>query len=256
MEIITDSHIPFLNNCGLTIGTFDGVHLGHLFLLHYLRSKLPKNIPLVVYTFTNHPTHVLSHLTPIPLIYTIEHKLKILQELGVDYTILSPFTKEVAGTPYDQFLIHLKKIVGFAYLVLGEQASFGKNKEGDKKNVHNLSKQLDFHVEYLPKFQLNDEPLSSGRIRTLIARAEFVEASRCLGRPYSIYAPLRFNKGNYHMSLCQLCLPPTGTYSVQIVMHNKTLPGYAHLERRSEHIRIETKEPHFPSYHALTEVIF
>ena len=90
MEVITDASIPSLplSPRALTIGNFDGMHLGHLSLLQQARSLLPKDGALLVYTFINHPTHVLSHLPPIPFIYTLEHKLKILEENKVDFLVV------------------------------------------------------------------------------------------------------------------------------------------------------------------------
>jgi riboflavin kinase/FMN adenylyltransferase len=257
MNIVTDINISIPKKpCGLTIGNFDGVHLGHISLLQHMRSLLPKDIPLVVYTFINHPTHVLSHLPPIPFIYTLEHKLKILSENKVDYTVLSTFTKELAETPYNQFLLMLKEKIGFTFLVLGKGARFGKEKEGTEDKIRKCAEQLNFRVEYLPKLQFDHEILSSGHIRTLIAQGEFSQASRCLGRPYSIYAPLLFEKERCHMSLYQLCLPPSKTYPVHIIIGEKTYAGRARIDRHAQRIDIDFDK--MPPIHQTmnAEVIF
>ncbi len=240
MQVITDSNTSILPQraCALTLGSFDGMHRGHLSLLHHARALLPKNGTLAVYTFINHPTHVLSHLPPIPFIYTLEHKLKILQENGVDYTILSTFTKELAQTPFDQFLKHLKDTLHFTHLVLGEGARFGKDKQGNEANVKKCASELDFEVEYIPKMHLNEAMLSSGHIRTLIAQGAFSQVERYLGRPYSIYAPL-FYENVHYMQLFQHCLPPSGVYSTHLSIADKSYPAKAHVDRHSERIRIE-----------------
>lgn len=258
MHIVTDINTPLLlrKPCALTIGNFDGVHLGHLSLLQHLRSLLPKDGILTVFTFTNHPSHVLTHLAPIPFIYTVEHKLKILKENQVDYVLLSPFTKELAQTPFDLFLTQLKETVGFSYLVLGKGASFGKNKEGTEENVKQFAKQCGFHVEYLPKLHVDHETLSSGNIRTLIAEAKFAQVKQCLGRPYSIYAPLIFQNQHYHMKLNQLCLPPSGSYPVSVCIEEKNHLANAHIDRHSQLIRIEFIDPISIEHTSLAEIIF
>jgi|SRR5579862_2240779 len=257
MQVIADSDIPFLSPqpCALTIGSFDGLHLGHLSLLNHARSLLPKNGRLIIYTFINHPTHVLSHIPPIPFIYTLEHKLKILQENRVDYVILSTFTKELAQIPFDQFLQKLKKTLQFTHLVLGVGASFGKDRQGNESNVKQLASSLDFQPVYVPKLHLNDETLSSGRIRALIAEAAFSHVARYLGRPYSIYAPLLF-KHEHYMQLNQHCLPPTGTYPIHIALEDKTYEGTAHIDRPAQRIRIHAKNAPPLPHTALAEVFF
>src|SRR5690242_4073728 len=184
MQVTTDIHsfTPTPKPRVLTIGNFDGLHLGHLFLLEQARAL---GNSLLLYTFTNHPTHVLSHLPPIHFIYTREHKLKILKTLGVDCTILVTFTKELSQTTFDVFLKDLKKNLGFSHLILGEGERFGKDKQGDAAHVRPLAKQLGFEVTYIHK----RDHLSSGHIRTLIAQGAFAEVEKCIGRPYSIYAP-------------------------------------------------------------------
>jgi riboflavin kinase / FMN adenylyltransferase len=202
---------------GLTIGNFDGVHLGHLALLKELRARLPNDGKLLVYTFSNHPSHLLSHLTPIPYISTLEHKLKLLKEAGVDNTYVTLFTAQLAKTPFDQFLITLKEKLDFSILGLGEDARFGKNREADPVKVCSLGKQLGFEVIYIPKFKMEDKTVSSGFIRTLIAEGDFSKASHYLGRPYSIYAPLTHGS----MSLKELCLPPSRIYKANLDIQGK-----------------------------------
>jgi riboflavin kinase/FMN adenylyltransferase len=173
----------------------------------------------------------------------MEHKLKILQEKGVDYTLLTTFTKEFAETPYDTFLRRLKEKIPFTKLVLGFGSRFGKNKEGTEEAMRALSKQLDFHVAYLPKLQLDEQPFSSAHIRTLIATAHFSQIERCLGRPYSVYAPLFCKQEHFHIATSGLCLPPSGTYSVSIAYENQIYPASAHVDRHSEQIHIAFPTP-------------
>jgi FAD synthase len=90
----------------------------------------------------------------------------------------------------------------------------------------------------MPKLRLEHETLSSGHIRTLIAEAAFGDVERCLGRPYSIYAPLFFERSHY-MQLAQHCLPPSGSYPVRCAIEKHSYQGTAHVDRPKELIRIE-----------------
>ncbi len=239
MHVITDlNEFPSVT-CGLTIGNFDGVHLGHQSILHELRKRLSPQEALAVFTFSNHPTHVLSPLTPLPLIYTLEHKLKVLSEQNVDYTILVPFTAEFANTPYDLFLTRLKQQIPFKHLILGQGSKFGKNKEGNEANVRKIASQLDFQVDYLPKLELAKDQLSSGHIRTLIAEGHLSQVNRCLGRPYSLYAPLHRQHNHHVLHVPHLCLPPTAIYPVQLKLEGSSYLGRAHIDRPHSSIRVD-----------------
>lgn len=217
---------------GLTIGNFDGVHLGHRALLDRLRAALPQGGQSVVYTFSNHPSHVLSPPAPIPYICTLEHKLKLLREAGVDATVLVPFTLELARTPFDRFLETLKETLDFSVLVLGTDARFGKNREGDPEKTRQLGQTLGFEVIYVPKHSLSDHVVSSALIRTRIAQGELNQATHYLGRPYSIYAGVH----NGSMDLKGLCLPPTGTYRATLDIEGKRFNVDAHVHRHTERL--------------------
>ncbi len=225
-------HIP----CGLTMGNFDGVHRGHVAILHHLRASVPKHYPLAVFTFTNHPSHILSG-TSIPSIYTLDHKLKVLQEHGVDYVFLVTFTKEFAQIPYETFLRFLKEKTCFSHLVLGVGASFGKNRQGTADNVCKISEALHFTVEYIPKVSADDTLVSSQHIRNLIADGNLSEVHLCLGRPYSIYAPLSQHAMHPH----ELCLPPTGAYPIHVLVQEQRYPGTAHVNREARRVKVEVE---------------
>ncbi|MBS0621308.1 MAG: FAD synthetase family protein [Verrucomicrobia bacterium] len=205
----------------LSIGTFDGVHLGH----QHLFSQLPKEGKRIAFTFTNHPSSYFSHRAPVPLICTLPHKLKLLKSAGMDEVIAVPFDASFAEQTYRAFLTYLKERTGFTHLVLGTGATFGKNREGDEAHVRMLTQELSFQVDYLPKFLKMGQPISSGRIRPLIQEAAFSEVEQLLGRPYSILATPTQN----HFDLPELCLPKPGSYKVTI-QGSSTI---AHISSRS-----------------------
>ncbi len=255
MHIVTDliSVPPFKSPCGLTIGTFDGVHLGHQALFQSLRSHLPHEGTLCALTFSNHPTDIFSHRSPIPMLTTFEHKLKLFEQVGVDLAIAIPFTVEFAAQPFADFLINLKQKINFTHLTLGAGASFGKNRQGDEAHVRTLSQSLHFTAEYLPKVVIDGLPVSSGRIRGHLAKGEFSAVKNLLGRPYSIYAPFIKKNNTTYSHVPGLCLPPNGTYPIQLKLVDQLLAGRATIEQETATVQLD-----IPFFNALSfsEIIF
>lgn len=165
----------------LTIGNFDGVHLGHQRLLQRLKTLGTS----CVLTFRNHPSMVLRQQLPPP-IYPLEQKVKLLEENGVDLLILLGFSYELAEQPSLVFLKKIQETLPFSFLLLGKGAAFGKDRDGDEAHVRALQDTLHFHAEYLPNITLNGRPVSSARIREEIKKNNVHEVERLLGRTYSI----------------------------------------------------------------------
>jgi riboflavin kinase/FMN adenylyltransferase len=256
MLLLTDINDipPIARPCGLTIGSFDGIHLGHQVLLTHLRSKLPPNGLLAVLTFSNHPSHYFTPHAPAPLICPPLQKAKLLNHYGADIVVLTAFTERFSATPFDQLLRLLKQKLSFSYLTLGTGAVFGKGREGDEAHVRTLSMQLDFEVDYLPKFTLHGTPVSSGRIRALIRQGDFPKVETYLGRPYSLLCHLKVVNGRSTFSAKGLCLPPEGIYPVCVKMRSEEYLANARIFLKEDKIDLEFfKEETFTSE---VEVIF
>ena len=172
-NISTIPHLP--GPIALTIGTFDGVHLGH----QYIFKAMKKHGTRVVFTFSNHPSEILCHHKPHPLC-SLEEKLTYFEKIGIDCTIMIPFTETFAHQPYDLFLKNLKKHLPFSTLVLGKGAAFGYKNRGDETHVKSLESQLSFQAIYLEKQSFNGEAISSKRIRELSRLGEYQQASTLL----------------------------------------------------------------------------
>lgn len=233
MLLITDlKDLPTLTDCGLTIGTFDGVHLGHQALLRHLKKKSGK---VVVFTFSNHPTQVFRPDNPTPLICPPLQKVKQLYDSGADIVILVPFTPSFAQTPFDKFLHDLKLKINFSHLTLGTGAVLGKNREGNEDNIRTLGTKLHFSVDYLPKTLLKGQPISSGRIRTAITQGHFHEVQESLGRPYSLMGHLNEND----FPLPGICMPPDGVYAVQIKTGATQHLGRALISSKKQSLQLD-----------------
>lgn len=160
----------------LTIGMFDGVHLGH----QKIFQELKKYGTTVVLTFSNHPSEVLRSQKP-SLLCSLDEKLRRLEKCSIDYAVVLPFTQELAAQPYDVFLRTLKKRLPFSTLVLGKGAAFGHKNRGDEAHVKLLEGKLEFKAVYLDKQISNDQEISSKRIRELILSGQHEQASALLG---------------------------------------------------------------------------
>ena len=212
--------IPSLNPpIALTIGTFDGVHLGHKRLIDQLHLLTKEGGTKVAFTFKNHPYEALHPKTQIPRLCTIDHKIRLLEEYGIDLLVLLDFTEQFAEKSYRAFIEELRGKLPFAHLVLGKGAVLGNNQEGSEEKMHELGKELNFSVHYLEKRHTDGEIISSKRIRILIQAGKLDEASNLLGRPFSIYSsqkPDLIEKRRARFIFSELCQMPQGEYEAEV----------------------------------------
>lgn len=222
----------------LTIGNFDGVHLGHLAVLKRVREVAQHaHCPCVAFTFENHPSTVLRPNQPVSLLCTPAHKLRLLEQAQVDRVISAKFTTEFAQHTAQEFLTQMQVDVPFSHLILGHDALLGKDRKGNRQQVEAITKALHVSVEYLDPFQIEGITVSSSYIRTLIQQGNFTRAAQFLGRPFSIYAPVISGgaKGKAigfptaNIEVTGLCLPPLGVYAVRLIYQNKSLDAVANL---------------------------
>jgi riboflavin kinase / FMN adenylyltransferase len=223
---------------GLSIGNFDGVHLGHQAVLNTLKdySRSHKGTSAVI-TFTNHPTEVLKPDIKVLQICTYEHKVKLIKQSGIETLILLKFTKELSQHTAEEFVRKTRKSLPFSYLILGHDATLGKDRQGDRKRMEEVAKLLQFDVCYLPEQTLNGERISSTKIRQLIQEGNLMHASKLLGREYSVYSKVVSGKKvggqigfpTANISVEGLCLPPLGVYAVHVLINEKAYLGVANL---------------------------
>jgi len=173
----------------VTIGNFDGVHLGHIPILKKLIEEAHREKRCaVVITFDPHPKKVLRpDIRPFYLITSIEEKIKLLEDIGVDALILIPFDLNFSKMTAESFVcdilwdkLHIRKIF------VGHDYSFGKSKTGNKIFLAEYGKKLGFEVDIIDAVKLDEETISSTRLRHLILEGDVKAAARLLGRPYNV----------------------------------------------------------------------
>lgn len=178
-----------IKNAVVTIGTFDGVHLGHQAIFKEMR-RLAKEVDgeTVVVTFYPHPRQVLAIGTErLRFICSQEEKMERFEEYGIDNVIIIPFTKEFASTPSDIFIRdYIIEHIHPAIIVVGYDHHFGKNRMGDYEMLNELSSQYGFRTVQLEAQYINGVAVSSTKIRNFLWAGNVKSANELLGYPYSV----------------------------------------------------------------------
>ena len=171
----------------LTIGVFDGVHLGHKHLISKLKELARKQGSLSgVITFSQHPQEVLSPKTRLPSLTGLEQRIALLEAEGVDIVIPLPFTPQLANLSPQQFLSLLKEYLNMKGLVVGPDFALGKNRQGDSDALRRLGKEMGFSLTVVPPMTVDGEVVSSTAIRKALAKGDMKKAQKLLGRPFSL----------------------------------------------------------------------
>ena len=178
-------------NAVVTIGTFDGVHIGHQAIFKRMK-ELAQSVDgqTVVVTFSPHPRQVLNiDSSNLRFICTEEEKLKRFEQLGIDNVVVIKFTKEFARTPSDEFIKDfIIERIKPSYIVVGYDHHFGKNRMGDFELLSKLGQQFNFKVERVEAQDVDEVAVSSTKIRHALAIGDVATANRLLGYPYSVTA--------------------------------------------------------------------
>jgi riboflavin kinase / FMN adenylyltransferase len=172
----------------VTVGMFDGVHRGHRVLLHRVAAEAAaRGLPAGAVTFDRHPLEVLRPGSQPPLLTTLDRKVALLGEAGMDFVLVLAFTEELSKVSAERFAgsVLLDSLNARA-VVVGENFRFGHKAAGDAALLAELGRPLGVEVVAVPLRSDGGEPLSSTRIRTELARGDVHAAARLLGRPYAV----------------------------------------------------------------------
>lgn len=221
----------------LTIGNFDGMHRGHQALLNRARSLAESEGQVVAITFRNHPSEVLRPHPPISLLHSLAHKLYLLEQQSIDTLILLSFTPYLAKHSAASFIEKVRQYIPFSHLLLGHDATLGRDRQGDRATMHALSEQWGFSLHYLEEYRFEGQPVSSSRIRIALQQGDFQQVERLLGHPYSLYGIVIAGQGRgktigwptVNLDVKGLCLPPFGVYAVAGRIGERLIPGIGNL---------------------------
>jgi len=225
----------------VTIGNFDGVHLGHEQIIAETRGHaLAIEGPAIAVTFEPHPRAVLfPHEAPRRLCH-LHERLELLKQCGLDAVLLLHFNRELADWSAERFVRQLHETLGFRHIHAGYDFAFGHGRAGDAALLRHLGDQLGFTVSIAEAFELEGAVVSSSRIRSAIEAADFKLAERLLGRPYSISGHVgrgdargrRLGFPTANLNVKDLAHPPVGIYAVIAETRNKRWHGAAYFGYR------------------------
>jgi len=244
MKLIEDLHLisePFVNAV-ITIGNFDGVHNGHRALLQNTIEKARAiNGTSVAITFEPHPIKILVNGAPPPLITIYEHKIELIEKTGIDVIVAIPFTTAFASMDAKNFIEKLLvKQMGMKAIVVGNDYSFGKNREGNLDLLRSYAETLGFEI-IIPEWVNDpegDERISSTLIRDMIRKGDVKKVRHFLGRHYQLRGKvvsgrdrggklLGFPTANINLK-DELC-PESGVYAITIECSHGHFKGVANI---------------------------
>ena len=233
---------PFVNAV-ITIGNFDGVHIGHQALFHEVIEKADAlKGTAIAMTFEPHPMRVLKKNNHPPLITLYEQKQELIERSGIDVLICVPFTKEFAELSAEKFIKELLiKKIGMKAIIVGEDYTFGKNREGNLAVLKSYASQLDYEVivaEWIKATRDVPDRISSTRVRKLVMAGQIKSARKMLGRHYQIRGMVvkgRDRGGKLlgiptaNINLQDELCPKTGIYAVTVEYRNRLYKGVANI---------------------------
>ena len=188
MEVVAPGDARAPSGAAVTIGAYDGVHLGHRRLLALLRERASAlGVPAAVVTFDRHPATVIRPGSAPLLLTDLDQKLALLAERGVDATVVVDFDRARADESAEDFVTEvLVRSLSARLVVVGEDFHFGHGRKGDVALLTELGRIHGFEVEGVRLTHDGGEPVSSTRIRRLVAEGRVDEAAALLGRPHQV----------------------------------------------------------------------
>jgi riboflavin kinase/FMN adenylyltransferase len=239
-----------INNAVLTIGTFDGVHIGHQKIISRLKEvALQKGGETVILTFFPHPRMILHpDDLNIKLISTMDEKAELLENLGIDHLIITPFTRDFSNlNPQDYIKNVLVEKIGTTHIIIGYDHRFGKDRTGGLAELQNYAAEFGYEVEEIPEQDIDDVAISSTKIRKALLCGDVKTAKNFLGYPFhlsgkvikgdQIGRKIGFPTANLFIEENYKLIPGDGIYVVNIdfksgKLKNKSAKGMAYIGHR------------------------
>ena len=219
----------------VTIGVFDGCHIGHQQLIQRVVEKSKQlQQPAILYTFDPHPLELLAPQKGVRRLFPLDYMIEKTKSLGLDYLVIEKFSKEFSSLSSSVFVEKfIYKIFQPSYVIVGENFRFGFNREGDIQDLEKWSHLYKFQIETVPSVLLQGEVASSSLVRKAFAESDFSKLSLLLGKPFTVKGrvisgqslgrQLGFPTANIHILTSPL--PQTGVYICRMKMRNIEYPA-------------------------------
>ncbi|NWF54878.1 MAG: bifunctional riboflavin kinase/FAD synthetase [Syntrophaceae bacterium] len=230
----------FFKNPVLTLGNFDGVHLGHQRIFQQVRRKAQEiGGESIAYTFAPHPVQLLKPEKEPFLLLPISERIRLIGETGMDVTICAPFTQEFASLTAEEFVRDiLHRQIGVRQIYVGQNTSFGRGRTGSVALLKELGERYGFAVEAMEAVEVKGTLISSSRIRRLIRGGNIPGATELLGRPPLLVGEVirGFGRGGKklgfptaNLKIEKVLVPKPGIYAVWAICGGQKFPGVANL---------------------------
>lgn len=226
----------------LTIGVFDGVHLGHQALIsEVIRQAKDSGALSGVVTFAGHPRQVLGKHKELPHLTSLDQRIRLIEGNGVDHVIKLTFTRELASLPATDFIRQLVKHLILTGLVVGPDFALGKGREGNIEALKAMGEKLGFRVTVVPPRLINGHKVSSTLVRKAMAESDMTRVHDLLGRYFSLEgrvvrgegrgASLGIPTANLEIAPDQ-ALPADGVYATIACVNDKPVPSITNIGTR------------------------
>jgi riboflavin kinase/FMN adenylyltransferase len=228
----------------LTVGTFDGVHLGHQKIINELLFRsVDSRCRNFIVTFEPHPRLVLGVVHDIQIITTLDEKLKYFQAHSIQNVLIINFTKDFSQLNFKDFIVkYLIDGIGISEIVIGYDHQFGKNREGNAKALNEIGKEYHFRVTQVPPFSIENTSVSSTKIRRALKEGNILSANLFLGKQFELSGKvirgirrgteIGFPTANISLNSKYKIVPKRGVYFVEVIIHGKNYFGMMNIGYR------------------------
>lgn len=223
----------------LTVGTFDGIHLGHQEIIRCVTKGAKNNgVPSVVVTFFPPPAVVLHKRQDPYYLTSPEERALLLGKMGVDIVITHSFNTQVAQLSAYDFILRLHKQLGIEHLCIGHDFSLGKNREGDARKLEIIGNELGFSLTVLPAMVVNGNVVSSTYIRQLLSKGEVDQIEHYLGRKYRLRGKvIQGDHRGKQMGIptanlelwAERAVPKEGVYACRVIIGDESWDAVANI---------------------------
>lgn len=236
--------IDFNKNTCLTVGTFDGVHLGHQKIINeMIYQSVERSCRNLLITFEPHPELVLAKGNEIKLLSTLEQKLDYLKYLSIQNVLVINFTKSFSELSFNSFIEdYLIKKIGLNTIIVGADHHFGKDRQGNPKILKEMGENLGFNVIEVEPLMYKDAKISSSRIRKSLLSGEIKLANEMLGKKYELKGKVvkgnqrgkefGFPTANIELDNPHKLIPMRGVYFVEVDINNRNFYGMMNIGYR------------------------
>jgi riboflavin kinase / FMN adenylyltransferase len=203
----------------VVVGVFDGLHLGHIYLLHRLVVEAAaRDARPVVVTFDHHPDEIITGTAP-PLLCDPAERLARLEAAGVETTVVVHFDRQLRETTYDAFVAMIAARAPISGFLMTPDAAFGYQRAGTPEALAELGRASGFDVVVVPPLELDGRPVRSSDVRAAIASGDLVTAAGLLGRPHAVVGEAASTVDGVEVAFgLPVALPPDGEYAVELGM--------------------------------------